>query len=49
MSDILIRQIGEKWRKPNDSGYTNEAQLQKLLQEYPELISRFASQCESFH
>lgn len=38
MSEILIRKEGETWRKPSEVGYTNEAHLQALLQEHPELI-----------
>ena len=38
MVDILVRWTGAKWQTPEKSGYTNEAHLQRILKEHPELI-----------
>jgi hypothetical protein len=36
---ILVRRKGEKWQRANDLEFTEEAHLQKMLYEGPELIS----------
>lgn len=38
MAHILVRRSGESWQSPEGSGYTDEAHLQGILKEYPELI-----------
>jgi len=35
---ILVRRTGEKWQRANDKKFADEAQLQKMLYEAPELI-----------
>jgi RecB family endonuclease NucS len=36
---ILVRRRGERWDRANDLEFADEAQLQKMLYEAPELIS----------
>lgn len=51
MSEILIRRGDGTWREPLNVGYALEAELQKILAEYPELIpgvSAGAQTCREF-
>ena len=36
---IRVRRKGEKWRRANDIEFADEAELQKMLYEGPELVS----------
>jgi hypothetical protein len=38
MSGVLFRKGNEKWQSPVDSGYADEAQLQAMIAEFPELL-----------
>ncbi|MEI8067108.1 MAG: hypothetical protein WCH42_07255 [Actinomycetes bacterium] len=38
MSEILFRRQGGKWTSPTISGYTNEADLVKMIADFPELL-----------
>ncbi len=38
MSGVLFRKGNESWQSPVDSGYADEAQLQEMIAEFPELL-----------
>jgi len=45
---ILVRQKGQKWQQANDVEFVDEAQLQQMLYEGPELVSGHEGQTSIF-
>ena len=45
---ILVRQKGKRWQQANDVEFVDEAQLQQMLYEGPELVSPHEGQTAVF-